>query len=110
MGRPLFNVMQDGFSRLVLSRRWATFLVLGLSFFLFGAGTANLFVLFRRNVELVGAYGWQALMDGALQQFVELLVTGYLSVLAYLVFKACETRLVRDLLSPPAGDPPAPGR
>jgi hypothetical protein len=110
MGRPLFNVIQGGFYRLVLSRRWATFLVLGLAFFVFGAGTANLFVLFRRNVELVGEYGWQALMDGALQQFMELLVTGYLSVLAYLVFKACETRLVRDLVSPPVPGPPTPDR
>ena len=32
-------------------------------------------------------------MDGALTQLFELLATGYLSIAAYVVFKACEHRL-----------------
>jgi hypothetical protein len=36
-------------------------------------------------------------MEGAARQFIELVVTGYLSMAAYVVFKACEYRLAREL-------------
>lgn len=85
------------FRRTVLSRSWLTFLVLGIAFFVFGAGTYNIFVLLRANVDLIAHNGWQALMDGAARQFVELLATGYLSMAAYVVFKTCEHRLAHDL-------------
>jgi len=42
-------------------------------------------------------------MDGAARQLVELIVTGYLSMAAYLVFKACEYRLTRALSDPDPG-------
>ena len=86
--------------RAVLSRRWLTFLVMGLAVFAFGAGTFNIFMLLKANTELIANYGWQALMDGAARQFVELVVTGYLSMAAYVVFKACEYRLARALADP----------
>ncbi|MFO1330516.1 MAG: hypothetical protein U1F56_24455 [Rubrivivax sp.] len=89
--------MQRWFHRVVLSRRWATFVVLGLSFFVFGAGTLNLFYVLRANIELIGRHGWMAVMDGGAQQLLELLVTGYLSLTAYVVFKVCEHRLVADI-------------
>ena len=85
--------MNKLFQRWVLSRLWATYVVLGLSFFLFGAGTVNLGLLFVANVRLLGEHGWQAVMDGALLQLVELVSTGYLSAAAYVVFKTCEHRL-----------------
>jgi len=85
------------FQRVVLGRRWLCFVVLGLSFFAFGAGTFNLFLLLRANTALIVDHGWQALADGAAQQFVELVVTGMLSVAAWVVFKACEHRLVHWL-------------
>ena len=84
------------FHRVVLSRRWLTFVVMGLAFFVFGAGTYNLVMLLQANATLISDYGWQALMDGAARQFVELIVTGYLSLAAYVVFKTCEHRLTRD--------------
>jgi uncharacterized membrane protein HdeD (DUF308 family) len=86
------------FHRLVLRRRWATFIVLGVSFLVFGAGPLNLFFVLRANVVLVVEHGWMALSDGAAMQFVELLATGYASMAAYLVFKACEHRLVHSLI------------
>jgi len=86
------------FHRTVLSRRWLTFIVMGLAFFLFGAGTVNLFMLFRENADYISRYGWEALMDGAARQLVELLVTGYVSMVAYIVFKACEYKLVHDVV------------
>ena len=88
--------------RIVFARRWLTFLVMGLAFFAFGAGTFNLYMLFSANAEVISRYGWQALMDGAALQFAELVVTGYLSMAAYVVFKACEHRLTHDLSTAPA--------
>jgi len=85
------------FHRTVLSRRWVTFAVMGLAFFVFGVGTFNIFMLFSANLDLIAHYGWRALMDGAARQFAELVVTGYLSMAAYVVFKACEYRLTHDL-------------
>ena len=94
-------MLKRWFHRTVLSRRWLTFLVMGLSFFVFGAGTVNIFMLFKANASLIAGHGWQALMDGAARQFAELVITGYLSMAAYIVFKACEYRLTRDLAEKP---------
>ena len=89
------------FRRVVLSRRWLTFVVLGLAFFVFGSGSLNLFFLLKANADLITMHGWQAVMDGALQQTLELLVTGYVSMAAYVVFKACEHALVHGLCDGP---------
>jgi hypothetical protein len=94
--------MKHWFHRIVLRRRWLAFVIMGLTFFGFGIGTLNLFMLLKANAELVAGYGWQALMDGGLQQLIELLLTGYLSLGCYLVFKTCEFALVRQLAEPPA--------
>jgi len=83
----------------VFSRRWLTFVVMGVAFLGFGAGTFNLFFVLKANAELVFENGWMALADGAARQLVELLVTAYLSMAAYLLFKACEHRLVHWLAS-----------
>ncbi|HSW07232.1 hypothetical protein [Aquabacterium sp.] len=92
--------MKRWFHRVVLSRLWLTFIVMTLSFFAFGIGTLNLFYLLRANSSLLLDHGWQALMDGGAAQLVELLTNGLLGMAAYLVFKACEYRLVHWL-----GDP-----
>ena len=90
-------MLRSWFHRVVLRRLWLTYLVMGVSFLLFGCGTLNLIHLLQANLELVTAYGWMALADGALQQLLELLVSGYAALLAYIVFKACEYRLVHWL-------------
>ena len=99
--------MTRWFQRIVLSRRWLTFIVMGLAFFVFGVGTVNLFMLFRENADYISRYGWEALMDGAARQLVELLVTGYLSIGAYLVFDACKYKLVHDLTDPVSAKTPS---
>ena len=100
-------MLKRWFHRTVLSRRWLTFIVMGLAFFVFGAGTFNIFMLFKANVAVIADFGWQALMDGAARQLAELIVSGYLSMAAYVIFKACEHRLVHSLTS--AGTPNPPG-
>ena len=94
--------MTRWFQRIVLSRRWLTFIVMGLAFFVFGVGTVNLFMLFRENADYISRYGWEALME-----LVELLVTGYLSIGAYLVFDACKYKLVHDLTDPVSAKTPS---
>lgn len=83
--------------RHVLPRPWLSFLVLGIAFFVFGSCTLNLWMLLAGNLRLLGNYGWQAAMEGALQQLVELVATGYLGIAAYVVLKACEHRCVHWL-------------
>lgn len=90
--------MKSWFHRVVLSRRWLCFVTLGISFFVFGVGSLNLFFVARANVGFIARHGWQALMDGGAQQLLEVVATGYVSMLAYVVFKACEASLVRGLL------------
>ena len=46
----------DLFKRVVLARRWLTFVVMCLSFAVFGVGTLNLFNVFRANVDAVDLY------------------------------------------------------
>jgi uncharacterized membrane protein HdeD (DUF308 family) len=96
------------FYRVVLQRRWLTFVVMGVAFLGFGVGTLNLIYVAQANLRLLFDYGWLALMDGGGRQLFELLLTGYLSMAAYLVFKACEYRLVHWLSDAPAPAPPAP--
>jgi hypothetical protein len=74
-----------------------TFVLMGLSFFAFGALSLNLIYLLKSNIELFLDYGTMALADGALQQALELLGYGYLSLAFYLLFKACEHILVNRL-------------
>jgi len=75
-----------------------TFLVMGLAFIGFGLTSLNLLYLIRANIELVYQHGTVALLDGALQQLLELIVSGVLGLAMYLVFKVCEHILVAKLL------------
>jgi hypothetical protein len=90
------------FQRTVLARRWLTFVLLGLAFFVFGSGSLNLFFLLKANAQLLAEHGVMAALDGGLQQLVELIITGYVSMAAYIVFKACEHALVHRLCDAPS--------
>ena len=90
--------MNTFFQRHVLSRLWSTFVVLGLGLVVFGACTLNLGLLLMANLHLLQSYGWQAVMDGAMLQLLELIATGYAGLASYVVFKSCEHRLT-DWLS-----------
>ena len=96
--------MQAWLQRVVFARAWLTFVVLVLAFLVFGAGTYNLFLLLKANLDLIAEHGMQALADGAARQFAELLVTAVLSMAAYVLFKACEHRLVHRLCDPTKGE------
>jgi len=95
--------MQTWLQRVVFARAWLTFIVLVVSFLAFGGGTYNLFLLLKANLDLIAEHGTQALADGAAQQFLELMFTAALSMAAYVLFKACEHRLVHRLCDPKKG-------
>src|SRR6266566_4428077 len=67
-----------------------TFLLMGFSFLLVGLLSLNLVYLFHANLEFIINNGVMGLRDGGLQQLIELLVSGYLGMALYVLFKACE--------------------
>ncbi len=90
--------MRGWFQRVVLRRPGLVFVLLVASFLAFGCGTLNLFFLLQANIELIVNHGWQAVMEGALTQLAEIIFTGSASMAAYVLFKACENRLVHWLI------------
>ena len=87
--------------RFVFARAWVSFVVLVASFLTFAGLTLNLAFVFKANLDLIAEHGWQALADGAAQQFIEIVLTAALAMAAYVLFKACEHRLVHGLCDPP---------
>jgi hypothetical protein len=74
------------------------FLLMGLSFLLVGLISLNLIYLFRANLEFVLENGLMGLRDGGLLQFLQLLISGYLGMALYALFKACEKVVVDRML------------
>lgn len=98
-------MMGTVFRRTVLARPWLAFAVLCVAFALFGASTVNLFMLLRLNLALVAEHGRMALMDGAAEQLLELLLSLMCGMAAYVIFKSCEHCLVQRLNHPSEKDP-----
>lgn len=81
--------------RQVLSYHWLiTLALMGLFAMLVGLISLNIIMVLHANFELIAQHGALALMDGALLQLAELAVYGYLSVIFWILFKACEHVLV----------------
>jgi hypothetical protein len=76
---------------------WLTFFLLGVSFVLFGLFSLNLLHALGANFDFLLSYGFDAVREGGLRQFVELVVSGYLAATAYVFFKVCEKVLVERL-------------
>ena len=75
-----------------------TFVLMGLAFFVFGVFSLNLIYLLKSNIELFLRFGTMVIFDGALRQLLELIGNGYLGLMFYLLFKACEKILVERLV------------
>ena len=89
-----------GYSRfyLFLSRRWwLAFILMGLSFVVFGLVTLNLLHTLGANLEFLSSYGFEAVREGGLWQLVGLVVSGYAAAASYVLFKLCEKVLVERL-------------
>jgi hypothetical protein len=81
-----------------LSRRWwLAFLLMGVSFVLFGLVTLNLLHTLNANFKFLSTYGVDAVREGGLIQLLEMIVSGYFAAASYVVFKLCEKVLVERL-------------
>jgi hypothetical protein len=78
-------------------RLWLTFLLMGVFFLLFGVTSVNLFVLLKANIELFIEYGTMVIADGALEQLIDLILSAYLSITFFVLFKVCERVIVERL-------------
>lgn len=76
---------------------WLTFILMGVSFVLFGLVSLNLLHMLSANFNFLASYGFDAVQVGALAQLFELIVSGYASAAFYLIFKLCEKVLVDRL-------------
>ncbi|HEX2586255.1 MAG TPA: hypothetical protein VHL14_14100 [Steroidobacteraceae bacterium] len=74
-----------------------TFVLMGTSFLVMGIISLNLVYLFHSNFEFILEYGVMALRDGGLIQFVELVLSGFVALAFYVLFKVCEKTLVEWL-------------
>jgi hypothetical protein len=110
MAWPRALQLRRHFQRVVLTRPWLTFVVMGLAFFCFGMVSLNLLHLLRANAELILDNGAMALFDGGGVQLLELLFDGYVAMLAYVVLKTCEHALSHWLADTTSLPAPMPDR
>jgi len=78
-------------------RWWGRFALAGAYFLLFGVCSFNLFAILSANIHLFIDHGIMVIADGALEQFIQLVALGYLSLFLWICFKRSETLLVADL-------------
>lgn len=75
-----------------------TLFLMGLFALGFGIISLNIFAMLHANFGLISRHGAMALLDGALLQLIELVLYGYLALVLYVMFKACEFILVRRMV------------
>lgn len=85
---------------LLYEHAWLAFLLMGLSFVLFGVATLNLLYIFRAAWEFLVMHGWDAVREGVLMQMAELVISGYAAAAFYVLFKVCEKALVERVSRP----------
>lgn len=73
------------------------FVLMALSFVLFGILSLDLVRLVSANAGFLLRAGWDGLLDGGLQQLLELSLNALAAIAAYLCFKLCEHVLVHRL-------------
>ena len=77
-----------------LKRPILTFLLLIVSALAFGFLSINIFRLLAANWEFIVTYGLVALREGALWQTFELILTGIVAMLFFLLFRFSEDILI----------------
>ena len=81
----------------LLQRWWLAFLLMGVSFVVFGLVTLNLLHTLGANFEFLSTYGLDAVRDGGLMQLLQMVVSGYFAAASYVIFKVCEKVLVERM-------------
>ncbi len=84
--------------RWLILQNWhiaALIAVMGLSAIFLAWTSFNLFGMAMANVKFIREYGAMALADGGFTQFIEISFDAFMSLLAFLLFKGCETEIVK---------------
>ena len=84
--------------RLLHKNMLITFLIMGVSIFVAGVLSIQLFFYFSKNLQFISEHGIDALQEGAFLQFFELSIVGFIALAFYLLFKSCEHVLVDRIL------------
>ena len=87
------------FYAFLLRRWWVAFVLMGVSFMLFGLVTLDLLHTLGANLDFLSMYGLDAVREGGLMQLLGMIVSGYFAAGCYIVFKVCEKALVERLAS-----------
>ena len=93
MGEPHYSRLY----RFLWRMWWLAFLLMGVSFVLFGLASLKLLETLGANFRFLSEFGFDAVREGALLQLLELALTGYGAALCYLIFKLCEKVLVERM-------------
>jgi hypothetical protein len=91
--------MRAAFLKLLTFHWLTTFLLMGLFSALGALASVNIFVLLEANVRFLSQQGLMAVMEGALIQLGQLMLSGFFALAMYLGFKACERVLVEKILA-----------
>lgn len=75
----------------------ACFLLLSVSFIVFGAVTLDLAKVLLANLGFLGRHGWDAVLDSGLWQLLGLLLQAAGGLAAYVLFKLCEHALIHRI-------------
>lgn len=71
-----------------------TFVIMGCCFLSMGVISLNIVYLFNANFEFIAEYGVMGLRDGGFMQLLGLIVSGFIALAFYVLFKICEKALV----------------
>lgn len=72
----------------------STLVVMTICFLMFGYFSINIFVLLQANIALIRDFGLMALADGAAHQLLEIVMSGFASIVFFSGWKVCERLIV----------------
>jgi len=92
----------------------STFILMSVSFVAFGVLSVNLVTYVAANADYLLTYRWAALLDGGIEQLIEIWLTAFIALGCYLCFKLCEHALIERIAHhsyddhrwPPVAGPP----
>jgi hypothetical protein len=83
--------------RWLVSHGKATFVLMCVSFIAFGVLSVNLVSYVVANTNYLLTYRWAALIDGGIEQMIEIWLSAFLALGCYLCFKLCEHALIERI-------------
>lgn len=75
----------------------STFILMSVSFVAFGVLSVNLVTYVAANADYLLTYRWAALMDGGIEQLIEIWLKAFFALGCYVCFKLCEHALIERI-------------